>query len=154
MELNDKPSNFDRGDILNRIKGQLTGNTYAQTNLVANKPEYDLLILDPTFVNAWGVAIRPAGLGGHFWVTTAGSGISYEYVGDVNGTPLFQDDLKEVTVPGPNGTQGSPTGVVFNGSKILSLLTRILPDAHPSGRVRGGGCKTSIGITPSSGLEP
>jgi uncharacterized protein (TIGR03118 family) len=125
-KYNDKPSKFDRGDILNRVKGQLTGNTYAQTNLVANKPEYDPLILDPTFVNAWGVAIRPAGLGGHFWVTAAGSGISYEYVGDVNGTPLFQDDLKEVTVPGPNGTQGSPTGVVFNGSKNF-VITQEFP---------------------------
>jgi uncharacterized protein (TIGR03118 family) len=94
----------------------LTSNSYVQTNLVANKSEYSPLILDPTFVNAWGIAIRPAGFGGHFWVTGQGSGISYEYVGDVKGTPLYQDELKEVTVPGPNSEQGTPTGVVFNGS--------------------------------------
>jgi uncharacterized protein (TIGR03118 family) len=94
----------------------LTGNSYIQTNLVANKPEYNPLILDPTFINAWGIAIRPAGFGGHFWVTGNGSGISHEYVGDVNGTPLYQDELAIVTVPGPSGEQGTPTGVVFNSS--------------------------------------
>ena len=31
----------------------LSPNSYVQTNLVANKPEYNPLILDPTFVNAW-----------------------------------------------------------------------------------------------------
>jgi uncharacterized protein (TIGR03118 family) len=96
-------------------------NTYAPTVLVANRQEYNPQIFDPTFALGWGLAIRPAGFGGHFWVTANGSGASYEYVGDVNiGTPnavpLFQDDLKLVTVPGPNGTQGTPTGVVFNGS--------------------------------------
>jgi uncharacterized protein (TIGR03118 family) len=97
------------------------GNTYGATILVSNRQEYQPQIYDPTFALGWGLAIRPAGFGGHFWVTANGSGASYEYVGDVNigkpnAVPLFTDDLKIVKVPGPNGTQGTPTGVVFNGS--------------------------------------
>jgi uncharacterized protein (TIGR03118 family) len=96
-------------------------NTYAPTVLVSNRQEYNPQIYDPTFALGWGLAIRPAGAGGHFWVTANGSGASYEYVGDVNigkpnAVPLFQDDLKLVMVPGPDGTQGTPTGTVFNGS--------------------------------------
>lgn len=109
-------------------------NTYVQTNLVANRPEYSPLILDETFTNAWGIAIRPAGFGGHFWVTGNGSGISYEYVGDVNGTPLYQDDLRVVTVPGPNGEQGTPTGVVFNASNNL-----VVTQDHPNGSITAPG---------------
>jgi uncharacterized protein (TIGR03118 family) len=90
------------------------GNAYQQTNLVANSALYAPQILDPTLLNAWGIAIRPAGFGGHFWVTSNGGGTSLEYVGDVGGVPLFQDDLKVVTVPGPSGSAGTPTGVVFN----------------------------------------
>lgn len=105
-------------------------NSYVQTNLVANKSEYNPLILDPTFINAWGIAIRPAGLGGHFWVTGNGSGISYEYVGDVNGVPLYQDDLKIVTVPGPNGEPGTPTGLVFNGSNNF-----VITQNYPTGAI-------------------
>ncbi|MEX0270438.1 TIGR03118 family protein [Leptolyngbyaceae cyanobacterium UHCC 1019] len=108
----------------------LTGNAYTQTNLVANKAEYAPLILDETFVNAWGIAIRPAGFGGHFWITGNGSGISYEYVGDVNGIPLYQDDLAIVTVPGPNGEQGTPTGVVFNASSNF-----VITQDNPNGAI-------------------
>ncbi|MGH8613550.1 MAG: TIGR03118 family protein [Gammaproteobacteria bacterium] len=79
-----------------------------QTNLVANKPEFGAQILEPDLKNAWGIAIRPAGLGGHFWVAAERTGKSIEYVGDVGDTPLFQDDLRIVD------TLGAPTGVVFN----------------------------------------
>lgn len=85
-----------------------------QTNLVANHPKYRPQILEPNLKNAWGIAIRPAGFGGHFWVTANGTGQSIEYVGDVGGKPLYQDNLKVVTVPGENGKAGTPTGVVFN----------------------------------------
>jgi uncharacterized protein (TIGR03118 family) len=83
--------------------------SFKQVNLVANKPELGARIVEPRLQNAWGIAIRPAGLGGHFWVTANTVRESIEYVGDVAGVPLFQDDLKVV------GTGGTPTGVVFNG---------------------------------------
>jgi uncharacterized protein (TIGR03118 family) len=130
MNHTDISTAFDKGNLLDRLKGKLTGNAYDQTNLVANKAEYHPLIVDPTFVNAWGISNRPAGAGGHFWVTAAGSGISYEYVGDVNGKPLFQDDLQEVTIPGPNGEPGTPTGTVFNGSQNF-----VITQDFPSGAI-------------------
>jgi uncharacterized protein (TIGR03118 family) len=118
---------FDKANILDLLNGKLSGNSYVPTNLVANKAEYNPLILEPTFTHGWGISHRPAGVGGHFWVIGNGSGISYQYVGDVNGTPLFQDDLKEMTVPrGPDGAQGSPTGTVFNQSSNF-VITQDFP---------------------------
>jgi hypothetical protein len=43
-----------------------------QTNLVANKPEFGAQILEPNLRDAWGIAIRPAGFGGHFWIPATG----------------------------------------------------------------------------------
>jgi uncharacterized protein (TIGR03118 family) len=99
---------------------------YRQTNLVASDASFGAATVDATLVNAWGIAVRPAGLGGHFWVTAQGTGISSQWVGDVGGVPLYQDDLRIVSVPGPiqgAGVRpgqpivqpGTPTGVAFNG---------------------------------------
>lgn len=91
---------------------------YRQTNLVASTDTYGASIVDPTLINAWGIAIRPAGFGGHFWVESNGAGTSNQFIGDVGGIPLFSDDLRLVTVPGPATGRavpiGTPTGVVFN----------------------------------------
>ncbi len=122
---------FDKTSILGLLNGKLSGNSYGQTNLVANKAEYNPLILEPTFTHGWGLSYRPAGSGGHFWVIGNGSGISYEYVGDVNGTPLHQDLLEEVTIPpGPDGAQGSPTGSVFNPSSNF-----VITQDYPTGAI-------------------
>jgi uncharacterized protein (TIGR03118 family) len=88
---------------------------YLQVNLVSNRPEFNAEILEPKLQNAWGLADRPAGLGGHFWITTQKTGKSIEYVGDVNGVKLFQDALKEVDIK--HKTIGTPTGIVFNPAK-------------------------------------
>ena len=90
------------------------GNNYKLATLVANRASYNPLILEPGLVNAWGIAIRPAGAGGHFWVTA--SGISFEYVGDVNGKPLYVDGLAEVALPPSSTGVGAANGVVFNPS--------------------------------------
>lgn len=100
------------------------GNNYLATNLVASSAAYDPAIVDPSMVDAWGLANRPAGKGGHIWVAANKTGTSLEYVGDVGGTPLNQQDLKVISVPGSpdtdpgapaNATQlGQPTGVIFN----------------------------------------
>jgi uncharacterized protein (TIGR03118 family) len=84
-----------------------------QTNLVANKPEYGAQIVEPDLINPWGVAIRPAGLGGHWWLGAAGTGKSIQYVGDVGTTPLFQDELKIVTTGGPVSGVGFNHGTQF-----------------------------------------
>lgn len=112
------------------------GNRYRQTNLVASNAAFDPLFLDPTLVNAWGIAIRPAGAGGHFWVTA--SAASYEYVGDVNGTPLSQDALALVNLPAATNTPvsgdpvGAANGVVFNGGGNF-----VITQAHTNGPITG-----------------
>lgn len=94
-----------------------TNNDYAQVNLVANRAEFKPEIIDQRMQNAWGLADRPAGAGGHFWVTAQKTGTSIEYVGDVNGTKLFQDNLKNVDLLEKAGKADTPTGVVFNPAK-------------------------------------
>ena len=108
------------------------GNQYAQTNLIATSESYGALHLDPTLINAWGIATRPAGAGGHFWITANGTGLSSQWVGDVGGVPLYQDDLRVVSVPGPVigpgvtpgqpiVAPGTPTGVAFNGGSQFRI---------------------------------
>ncbi len=62
-----------------------TKNSYSQQTFVANDAaEYQpSLGTEPAFIDAWGIAIRPAGIPGHFWVLAGDK--SYEYVGDVTG---------------------------------------------------------------------
>ncbi|MFC7450425.1 TIGR03118 family protein, partial [Rhodococcus daqingensis] len=101
----------------------LPGNRYAQSNLAATGDQYAAPFTLPDMVNAWGVAIRPKGAGGHFWVGAGGT--SFEFVGDVTASPdpalrqLHQDGLREVTVPGADSDTseagiGKTTGVIFN----------------------------------------
>src|SRR5262249_61111346 len=66
--------------------GPLPDNHYRQVNLAANSEAYKALFTMPGMVNAWGIAIRPKGAGGHFWVTAANP--SYEFVGDVTAAPV------------------------------------------------------------------
>ncbi|MFI6869526.1 TIGR03118 family protein [Nocardia sp. NPDC050406] len=107
----------------------LAGNTYAQTNLAATKASYHAQFTFPDMVNAWGLANRPKGAGGHFWV--GAGGMSFQFVGDVTASPdpklqpLFQDQLKLVTVPGADSDTsdesiGKTTGVVFNPAPLTS----------------------------------
>ncbi|MEV6773260.1 TIGR03118 family protein [Nocardia sp. NPDC051030] len=107
----------------------LDGNVYAQTNLAANEAKYKAQFTYPDMVDAWGIADRPKGAGGHFWV--GGGGFSFQFVGDVTKSPdakyqqLFQDPLKLVTIPGADSdtsdkSLGKTTGVVFNPAPITS----------------------------------
>lgn len=109
-------------------------NKYSQLNLVANKASYNAKFLEPNFIDAWGIAIRPAGAGGHFWVGAGGT--SWQYVGDVTQSStsslktLFQDGLKEVTVPGADSlitaaSIGKITGVVYNGAVLTDNKFKI-----------------------------
>ncbi|WP_109506504.1 TIGR03118 family protein [Nocardioides speluncae] len=104
---------------------------YVQTNLVANWEAYHPQIVEPELENAWGISLRPAGAGGHFWITAQASGKSFEYVGDVGGKKLFQDELKEVTIPEVAADTG-PTGTVFNEKGDGFVITQKLEDA-PAG---------------------
>lgn len=107
---------------------------YTVVNLTSNSSEYGAQKVDQTLGNSWGIAIRPAGFGGHFWVTNAATGISTEYVGDVGGVSLYQDGLKEVFIPAPAsaapGSAGQPTGTVFNQSREF-----VITQDHPNGSI-------------------
>jgi uncharacterized protein (TIGR03118 family) len=97
---------------------------YQLTNLVANKQIYMPEIIDPYMVNAWGIAIRPAGAGGHFWINNTDTGTVSLYVGDVGKTKLFQDEVKLITLPAPQkGEKSAPTGQVFNGQPNEFIVT-------------------------------
>lgn len=95
------------------------GNQFVQTILVANNASFHPQFVNPEMVNAWGIAIRPPGAGGHFWINTAGAGTSVEYIGDVPGMALHQDGLKSVTLDAPQFTDhGVPmvTGLAYNAA--------------------------------------
>lgn len=107
----------------------LENNAYMQTNLVANKANYKpQLPIEKNFINAWGIAIRPAGAGGHFWVTA--KDVSYQYVGDVGETKLHMDALKYVKLP-VGGDDKFATSVIFNGGKSDFKITQNVAGAEP-----------------------
>jgi len=98
-------------------------NSFSQTNLVSNNSAYNPQIIDPNMEDAWGIALRPPGAGGHIWIDNAFSGTSDEYIGDVNGIPLHQDGLTSVTVHQPHFTDRGfsfVTGLVYNAAKDLT----------------------------------
>ncbi|MFN5589935.1 MAG: TIGR03118 family protein [Holosporales bacterium] len=107
-------------------------NRYTQTNLIANTAHYKAAKVDPALINAWGIAIRPAGAGGHFWVT--GKNTSFQYVGDVQQSPdpalrrLHTDSLAHIALP-VGGEENFATGVVFNASNEHFTITQEVKDA-------------------------
>lgn len=95
---------------------------YLQTNLVANKAEYHPQIVDGNMVNAWGIALRPPGAGGHIWISNARTGTSSEYIGDLPGNPLHQDGLKLVGLDQPGFTDHGyafVTGQAYNAASDI-----------------------------------
>lgn len=96
---------------------------YQQTILVANKAEYHPQIVDEKMINAWGIALRPPGAGGHIWISNAGTGTSSEYIGDVAGNPLHQDGLKIVELDQPRFTDHGyafVTGQAYNSASDVA----------------------------------
>jgi uncharacterized protein (TIGR03118 family) len=101
-------------------------NSFVVKNLAATDTKYQAKYTLSGMVDAWGIAIRPAGAGGHFWV--GGGGTSWQFVGDVKNHPtpelrdLTVDQLTEVypaVAKEPNGDRkGFVTGVAFNGAPI------------------------------------
>lgn len=80
--------------------------SYKQTVLVSDTAGFNAMRIDPTLVNAWGIAINPSGIP---WISANGKGLSEVY--DKNGMPK----RAPVNIPSQgmlNG--GTPSGVVFN----------------------------------------
>lgn len=109
-------------------------NKFMQHNFVANKAEYKADVIEKDFINAWGISNRPAGAGGHFWVTA--KDISFEYVGDVQNSAdeklrkLHTDELKYVKLP-VGGEDNFATGTVFNNSTENFVITQNVEGAAP-----------------------
>jgi len=110
-------------------------NSYVQHNFVANLPKYNADKVEDKFINAWGIAIRPAGAGGHFWV--AAKDVSYEYIGDVTNSPdeglrkLTTNELEYVKVPIGGADDNVTTGVVFSDSKDNFVITQEIKNVEP-----------------------
>ena len=77
-------------------------NAYRRVDLLASKASCGAPFTVPGFVDAWGIALRPAGAGG----------ASYEFVGDVSASGA--DALST------SASIGKTTGVAFNGAPINS----------------------------------
>jgi len=83
---------------------------YNQVNLVANSSSYSPAHLDPTLMNAWGLAFSS---GGTAWVNSTDGHVSEVY--DKDGAPIAARPA--VAIPSPGGpTGGGPTGIVFSSS--------------------------------------
>jgi uncharacterized protein (TIGR03118 family) len=88
-------------------------NSYQQSNIVSDG-SVSAPVTDPTLINPWGVAI---GVQTPFWINDAGSGISAVY--NASGGKQFT-----VTIPPKaGGTQGKPSGIVYNSSSSDFMLS-------------------------------
>lgn len=139
-------------------------NAFRQTNLAATKAARGAAFTFTDMVGAWGIAIRPAGAGGHFWVTAGGK--SYQFVGDVtaSATPalraLYQDGLAEMNVPGADALTtadsiGKTTGTAFNGAPINSNQFRVTEQTAivGAGTVRFDGSARFAFVTDSGAIS-
>ena len=139
-------------------------NAYIQANLAASNAKYGAPYVLDGMVDAWGIAIRPAGAGGHFWVTAGGT--SYQFVGDVLASPnpnlrtLLQDGLAEVNLPGADALTtpdsiGKVTGTAFNGAPINSDLFRVTTQTSTVGSqtVRFDGSARFVFVTDSGTIS-
>jgi uncharacterized protein (TIGR03118 family) len=81
---------------------------------------------DPNLVNGWGVAFNPQGF---VWVNAADAGKATLYDGAGKPQALV------VTVPGPGGSQGSPTGIVFSGGADF-VVSKTTPTGTLAGPAR------------------
>ncbi|MCY1016241.1 TIGR03118 family protein [Pyxidicoccus sp. MSG2] len=90
-------------------------NAYRQRNLVSDEALPGVTV-DPNLVNPWGIAFNPFGA---VWISDNATGVSTLYDGNGVIQPLV------VSIPSPPGDtgNGSPTGIVFNGSDFF-VVTR------------------------------
>src|SRR5919107_5436561 len=86
---------------------------FKQVNLVANSAEYSPVTVDPTLLNAFGIAWSPNGTA---WVNSVGGHVSELYSGE--GAIVREP----VNIPSPTNTIGGlPCGIVFSGGTGFNL---------------------------------
>ncbi len=116
---------------------------YVQQNLVSSRAEDRATLTDPAFINAWGLAIRPAGAGGHWWITNTDTSRVTLYVGDSRSVPFGQGRLSVLAVPGAAGpTVTVPTAPPSRGGVALPPPdpppAAVVPPSNPTGQVFSG----------------
>jgi uncharacterized protein (TIGR03118 family) len=119
-----------------------SGNAFEEKILVANRAELaDGGLVDKYLINPWGIALRPPGAGGHFWISNANSFSTSTYVGDVNGQPLHQDGLKVVFFESPllsyDDGLANVTGQVYNAASDLTGQPVEFPVSGPATDLSG-----------------
>ena len=139
------------------VADQVPGNAFNQTDLVCDPTYYTSqgftpqsqpnLIQNPLLIDAWGIAIRPAGAGGHFWLENAMTGYSVTYQGDVNGVALHQDGLTNVPLDAPQFTDHGyafVTGTAYNSASDIAGQPEEFPVSGPAVDDDTGG--NSLGV--------
>jgi len=96
-------------------RGDRPDQFYTNKRLVSNGA-FPANFTDPHLKNAWGVAFNPQGF---VWVADADGNVSTLY--DGTGQPSPQPVPLVVAVPGPDGTPGNPTGIVFSGGNDFAV---------------------------------
>jgi uncharacterized protein (TIGR03118 family) len=99
--------------VLSMLEAVSFGQHYNQTNLVSNATGV-APVTDPDLINPWGMARSSSS---PWWVSDNATGVSTLY----NGAGTKQG--LTVTIPAAvSGQKGTPTGVIYNGSKTDFLL--------------------------------
>jgi uncharacterized protein (TIGR03118 family) len=102
-------------------------NSFAQTNLIANKASFGAKLVDKNLTNAWGLAAGPTT---PIWVSDNNSGFASVYSGGVNGSAVNL----ALTVPVPGG---NPTGQVFNPDtsafNVAGTAAKFIVDSDSTG---------------------
>jgi uncharacterized protein (TIGR03118 family) len=96
-------------------RGDHSDQFYANKRLVSNGA-FPANFTDAHLKNAWGVAFNPQAF---VWVADADGNVSTLY--DGNGQPSPQPVPLVVAIPGPDGTPGNPTGIVFSGGNDFAV---------------------------------
>jgi uncharacterized protein (TIGR03118 family) len=97
-------------------KGKGLGfNNFSSTNLVSDLDTVGAKFVDPNLVNPWGMALSSSNT---IFISDNGMGVSTEYNLDGTATGLV------ITIPPSafDGTQGSPTGIVANGTPFFNVM--------------------------------
>jgi uncharacterized protein (TIGR03118 family) len=102
----------------NNHRGDRPDQFYTNQRLVSNGA-FPANFTDPHLKNAWGVAFNPQAF---VWVADADGHVStlYDGTGQPSPPPPTPQPLV-VEVPGPDGTPGNPTGIVFSGGNDFAV---------------------------------
>ena len=145
---------FGAAFAINPGFAEIAENAYSQKILVANRAGFDAgALIDPHLINPWGLALRPPGAGGHFWISNAGNASTSTYIGDAHGEPLRQDGLKIVHLDGPlvsyEDGLANVTGQVYNAASDFPGQPLEFPVSGPTSNLSTG-IPVSIGSVSGS----